>query len=379
MFEVFSLLIVCWGLASLLPNTADDWNRVKRYTGTTQYKLIYFVLVFILICFSGLRTVMNDTSTYLARFAGAPSSLAAIQQIDLSLGANPGFECYRILLRWMGIKNGSLFLFITAIFVSTSYVAFLRRYSPDFSFSVYLLIATTTFAFTMAAIKQTIAISIAIWAVSALLEGKRLKFILLVLLAATFHPYILIYLIAPAFLKEVWSIQAVLAVVAVIGLGGIFGDVIERLISITQAIGDQYDERFFYGSGVNTFRLLFYAVVPVLSFLYKKQLNKRNNCALNLIVNFSTISLCFMVLASFGGANIFGRMANYFDLFNCLSLPIVLCYGIPKGDGKIIKSGAIICYAVFYYTYYAKYSTAWNADYYQHISLFDLFTYAPGG
>ncbi len=378
MLEVFALLFICWGLACFLPKTADAWNRVKRHGGSGQLKFVYFVLIAILVCFAGLRTVMNDTSTYLQKFNSVPDSFSALAQIDLRLGANPGFECYRIILRSLGITEGSLFLFITAIFVSVSYVTFLRKYAADFSLSIYLLIASTTYAFTLAAIKQTIAMSIGIWAIDALIRRKKAKFIFLVLLASTFHPYILIFLIAPLFVDSVWSAKTILVVLIVVALGSVLGQLIDRLLAITESIGDTYDASFFDGS-VNVFRLLFYIVSPAMSLMCRKQINQHNNRMVKLCVNFSVISMCFMILASFGGANMFGRMANYFDIFNCLALPITLYYGLSRNSIRVVKPIILLCYAVFYYTYYSKYGTAWNADYYQHISFFELLGMILGG
>ncbi len=378
MLEVFSLLIVCWGLASLLPKTASDWTRITQRKGNSQNKIVYFSLIAILTCFAGLRTVMNDTAVYLEKFKSVSDSLSAIKEIDLALGKNPGFECYRIILRSLGITEGSLFLFITAAFVSTSYVAFLRKHAIDFSLSVYLLIASTTYAFTLAAIKQTIAISIGIWAIDAIIRRKKVRFVLLILLASTFHPYILIYFIAPLFVDSVWSAKTIMAVMVVVALGGVFGQLLERLMAITESIGDTYDASFF-GGGVNVFRLLFYLVAPVMSLMGRDHIVKQSNRMVNLGVNFSVISMCFMILASFGGANMFGRMANYFDVFNCLALPIALYYGLSRSSIRVVKPIIMLCYAGFYYTYYAKYSGAWDADYYLHISIFELFKMILGG
>ncbi len=373
MLEVFALLFICWGLAWILPRTPERWKMEKPYHIWLQQKFVFFVLIIILIFFAGLRTTMNDTRIYLLNFQQIPSSLRAIGEIDWALGYNPGFEIYRIILKSIGFTNGSVFLVITSVFVTTSYICFLRKYSPDFSFAIYLLIASTTYAFTMAAIKQTIAIAIGIWAIDALLKRKRVRFVLLVLLASTFHPYILIFLIAPIFLKGVWSRQAVITVILAVILGTIFGDFVETAVFVTESIGDAYELALFETGGVNPLRLLVYAVTPVLAFLYKENLQKQKNPLIDLLVNFSIVSFCFMILASFGGANIFGRMANYFDVLNCVALPLVLHYGMKKGEAQALRWAAIACYAVFYYTYFAKYGAYLRADYYHHISLIQFF------
>ncbi len=373
MLEVFILLLVCWALASLLPRTYEDWISAKK-NWNNNGRLVFFVLLVVMICFSGLRTKMNDTATYFKKFVTLPNIIGAVDYLDLSLGQNPGFVLYQILLRSLGFKSAYEFIFITSLFVTTSYILFLRKYSCDFSFSIYVFIAMCVYAFTMAAMKQTIAIAIGIWAIDAVIKQKKItKFIFLTLLASTFHPYVLIFCVVPFFTGEVWSKQTILLVVGTVAGGGMFGFVVDSVLSISESLGDsEYTEELFQDTGVSIFRLLVYLVIPILSIIFRKGLKQQKQREINIIVNMSIISACFMILAAFGGAIMFGRMACYFDLFNCLALPIIFKYGMTKNDAKIIKPIAVICFAVYYFTYYAKYGTAWNADYYRHISLFDL-------
>ncbi len=379
MFKVFLLLFVCWGVASLLPRTAQQWSQIKAKGENNWCRLLFFALLFIMVCFAGLRTKMNDTATYFISFQTQPDSFRAIKNLDLALGANPGFVLYQVLLRSLGFLTASEFIFITSFFVVSSYILFLRKYSEDFGLSIYLLIAMAVYAFAMGAVKQTLAMAIGIWAVDAVVRKKYILYIILVLLACTIHPYVLIFLIVPVFSKTVWSKQTVLIVLLTVVAGSVFGGFVDRILSIGAAIGDEYNREDFTGAGVNLFRLLSYLVIPTLSLLCRKRLKSVDRREVSLFLNLSVVSACFMLLAFFGGANMFGRMASYFDLFNCLALPIVLYYGMSKDNAKVIKTVAIACYAVFYFTYYSKYSAAWNADYYNHISLAELIGLFLGG
>ena len=56
-------------------------------------------------------------------------------------------------------------------------------------------------------------------------------------------------------------------------------------------------------------------------------------------MNASIISFLFMIMASYGTANMFGRMANYFEPFTYIALPWILTQYIGKYKIMIIFTG----------------------------------------
>jgi hypothetical protein len=353
----------------------DVPHIVRRETAGS--KLLFTILIIVMVCFAGLRTRMNDTATYLSAFEfQIPNSLSKIEEIDWSIGSNPGFHFYQIIIKALFTDSGYGFLFITSLLAVTSMVMFLKKYSSDFCISIFIFISFAVYAFTMAAMKQTLATAIGIWSIPLYLSGKKVQSALLILLAMTIHPYVVIYFAIFFMSKNIWDKRALMIIVAAIVAGFSFTTIVERAISVTSLIGDEYDTSFFYGSGVSRFRLLAYMIAPVLTFMNRNEIRNHGSAFDFLCINLTTLSMCFMVLASFGGANMIGRLANYFDIFTCFSIAVAFKYwGNSIRIRQIVRFVIIIAFCVFYYTYYLKYTAGFfplNSCVYQHISFLTL-------
>ena len=70
-----------------------------------------------------------------------------------------------------------------------------------------------------------------------------------------------------------------------------------------------------------------------------------------------------------------GRLANYFDIFICISLPYLLRIELITFKQRTIFTIIIfIGFSLFYFTYYNKYLSGLplTTDIYKHISLFEV-------
>ena len=388
MIYVLALLLVCslLGVAytkekQLVAVKNENLQRGEKRKTTFWANAAFAVLLVILILFSGLRTVGNDTATYIKSFVNkVPDSLSALKEVDWSLGANPLFQIYQIFIKSCISDNPYVFVFITAILVCTSYLFYLKKYSENFGFSVFLLIAFTVYAFTMAAMKQTLAISIAIWTVPMFSKKRFLVPALLIVVAMLIHPYVFIFFAAIFLGKNIWDGRTWIILILTILVMLFFSYFMESALDFAAGLGDsEYDASWFSAdTGVSIFRVAVYLVVPVMSWIYRKNLRAAGNTLQYTFLNMSIISSCFMILASVGGANMFGRMANYFDIINCFSIVIILKYGATNArDRNIITAVAVVGFCVFYFMYFRKYLVAfggnWLYDYYRHTSFLRLF------
>lgn len=378
MIEVFVLLIAATTLAFLYEYSSTQ-KLVASISFSRRKKIIlgsnffFVILVVVMSGFAGLRTTMNDTATYLISFnTKVSTSLSAIFEISTLIGANPLFSVYRILIKSLVSQSAHVFIYISSAIVVTSMLLFMKKYAVKFHYTMYFFITFTVYAFTMAAMKQTIATAIAIWAIPCFLENKYIKSILIILIAMLVHPYVFLYFSIFIFSKNLWDKKTGLLIVSTILLGTVYVYVMPLILPVLAAMGDSYELDYFTGDGVNLFRLLFYCIVPVLSFINRKSLRECDDKFFNLSINLSIVSTCFMILASFGGANMFGRMANYFDLFHCFSIPIILLHGKRlRRFNSLIMLILILIFAVFYYTYYSKYLFL-GSSFYKHISFLEL-------
>ena len=386
MIYVMLLLAICslLGIAynKQTNNSIFNDDIVEYRKSNSLSSFIFIAILVIMILFSGLRTVGNDTGLYVIMFqTDVPDRLVEIKNINWTIGANPLFSAYRIIIKSLISTNAYVFIFITAILVTTSYLLFIKSKSVDFGFTLFLLIAFTVYAFTMAAIKQTLATAIAIWCIPLFVEkNKKILPSILILVAMLIHPYVLIYFATPFFTKNIWDKKTWLILIITVLIGIFFTQFIEGVLDIAEGLGDsEYkEEHFSSDTSVNIFRVLVYLVPPILSFLYKNNIKKINNKFYFACINLSIISSCFMTIASFGGAILLGRMAAYFDIINCLTIVIILRYGvINKKERSFMCIFAIIGYIYYYYTFYTKNLNGvngdWFVDFYEHISLWELF------
>lgn len=387
MYEVFALLIICSGIAVLCYylSTAE----LKTVRGVKMYKFkdesigtkfFFVVLLLILVFFSGLRTTMNDTATYLKTFSRIiPDTLSEIKNINWSIGRNPLFVIYQIIIRSVITRSGNVFLLLTALIVVSSNLAFLHRYSRHFGYSVFYYLSFCVFAFSMAAMKQTLAMAIGIWSVPLFIQKRRIRAVLLILIAMLIHPYVVVYLAAPLLYKGVWDRRTILLLITT-GIGvALYGTLITQVLSVTASLGDDYDIGLFTsGNALNIFRFLFYLIIPILSFFAKDQIKQADDPVLNACVNLSVLAASFAVFARIGDANMFGRMASYLDIFQCVAFGMLMKSGtINARVSLFLRSALILAYIFFYYSSYDKYVSGWNLNWdeciYDHITIFEFF------
>ena len=347
--------------------------KVQEYGAS---KVIFFILCSYMICFSGLRTTFNDTVQYISTYSyRIPNMLGALADIDWTIGANPLFEAYQIILKSLVSESGNVFIFVSALITVLLSLQFLRKYSVRFSISLFVFIAFCGYAFTMLAIKQTMATAIGIWAVSSYIENKYTRATALFLIAILIHPYVVLYLATPMLCNSIWNKRTILLLVVVIALGSSFGFLTRTLLSASAGLfGDQYDSIVFApGTGTTVYRLFAYMICPVLSFVYREPLKEYNNSFVNLCINLSIFAAGLIFLGMFGGALVFGRLANYFDLFVCLAVSFIVYIGVEdENRRKMIRTLLILSFSFYYFIYYRKYIGGITGDPFGHITIFEL-------
>ena len=181
-----------------------------------------------------------------------------------------------------------------------------------------------------------------------LLEEKSIRYVLCVLLAATLHPYALMFLFVPIFTYKPWTKKTYFFIALFIVAGLALQPLMGTIINITTMIGEEYTVEEFSQAGVNIFRVLVCNVPLALSFVYRKQLFADSSREQNLFVNMAMLNGAIMFVGLFGTANYFGRLANYFLIFQILSLPWMVSK-IQGRDRKAIKAAMIICYVAYFY------------------------------
>lgn len=344
-----------------------DAGRVKHYI--QKEKLFYVIMSIAMAVFVGLRTSGNDTATYISMYEDIPNNITAFTSIDWKdIAAAPGHQFVCALLKNMGASTQD-YLMVFAIVSVTLYLWFIRKYTNNITLSIYYFITMGVYTFAMAAIKQTIAVAILLVATDRAIEKKYLAFIFYVILAELFHPYAFVYLIVPfmSFIPWTWKTYVLLAGTAVVSMG--LSRFMGGILAITDALGGDYGATEFSGAGVNIFRVLVVWVPVGLSFLARKYIRVNSDRISNYIINLTMVNAMVMFVGLFGTANYFARLANYFLIFQTLSLPLIFNY-FTKQSKKLLIVAAVLCYFVFFYYEHVIANGRFD-DVYYFITVFD--------
>ena len=342
MRELVILMLITVALAwyadhvTLGPVNPNRWHRLISCT---------LVIIILLAGFAGLRTHCNDTGAY--RHGYELITERSWEATDKRVGANPLFNWinYQLKMRDVSTQN---YLMFWAFLTVGCYIIFAYRYSADYWMTVFLLFTTGCYTFVFAGIKQAASIGIAVIAVMFALRKKWVVFTAGVLIASLIHPYALMYFMVPLMEFRPWSRRTYWMLVIFLTAGFLLRPMIGTVVSITTLLGEEYTVSSFTGDGVNIFRVLVCNVPLILSFIYRKRLFADSSKAENLMMNLTMLNGAIMFVGLFGTANYFGRLANYFLIFQSMSLPWML-KKIGGKDGRVLTMLMVAGYVGYFY------------------------------
>lgn len=339
-------------------NSGYDPIECKYYH---KERLFYLIMSIGLILFAGLRTGYNDTGTYMYGYNTYFKDVDVASIEWLKIGENPGFVFAQWLLHEMN-TSVQTFLMVFSIFTVGVNLWFFRKYSCNLWLSVLLFITFAGYIFNLAAIKQCTAMAFCLIATDRAINKKYIRFVLYVLLACTFHPYALMYLIVPFLFFRPWSKNTVIMLI-IFGIAGIgMQSLVGTLLNVTDMLGESYDSSSFTGEGVNPIRLLVTAVPAFLSLLAAEQIAENEERDQYVIVNLTMLNAEIMFVALFGTANYFARLANYFIPFQAVSIPWLLKQYDYEGR-KTMTILAVTGYVLFF-VYSQSIHESFDAHYY---------------
>ena len=338
-------------LAYLTQKLSVDSHGKIRYSAGG--KLCFALLVCVLALPVGLRTYYNDTYAYIQGFQQSPTLAELFQSGELHILENPAFRIYESL---MGDLTGNyhIFFLLPAFLTQYAFLKTIQRYSPSFPLGVAIYICLGTYVFTFAALKQTIAMAILMLAIPQMLNKRYFRFYLLIFLAFLFHTYAIVFAILPLFTVKPWGWRTILLLLVIFGIMNNFETVIGSFLDYANEQGKSIAEyEVFDNNQINIFRVAVYTVVPVLSLVFRKYLgSKTEHAAHYLLIHMSIISCGFMILGTVNGANMFGRMANYFELGMICSVCWLIDRVFTPRSARVLLIIAMACFfGYFYYAY----------------------------
>ena len=324
-------------------------NALDRVEYIYKDRVFYFLMAFSLAFFVGLRTRGNDTYVYRQMYENIQPGTNSFRLLfTTKLASSPGLCFLSTLLKNLGASTQDYYM-VCALFTVLTYLWFLRKYTTDIWLSVFYFITMGVYTFTMAAIKQTMAVAFLVIATDRAIEKKWLKYAFWMIIAELFHPYAFIYLAVPLLSFRPWSQNTSVLLAGTLVVSLFLSRFMGAIDDVTTVLGYDYDADAFSGAGVNIFRVIVVWVPLVLSYICRRQLHYSQNRVQNMIINLSMMNSVIMFIGLFGTANYFARLANYFLIFQCLALPMILQQFTASSERQLRILSEIGFFAYFYY------------------------------
>lgn len=350
-FSIWLLLIVVVIMSSL--NLQNEELRLND--GTTLYEkkgnIFMIILTTIILIYFSANTIANDVHAYRINFTNINNSLTPEILFKRGVGSNPLFAYFQVLFKKFISTNPANFQLLVALIVQTGYMIFFRRYSPLLPMTIFMFITSGLFYFSIVSWKQSIAMAIGLISIPLILEKKYVFFYLILLITMFIHPYIIVYGIFPFIINQkVWTKKNILIIIIMWLVGVFLSKILGSALEITENVfGDVHDAKYFTEeSGVSFQRVIFFAITPVLSYIYRNRIDLHPYPLMNGFIQMSVISFGFMLMAMYGGANFISRMGTYFEPFTYVALPYILIYIVPQNHKDIIKYGVMSIFLIFF-------------------------------
>lgn len=324
-------------------------SQVKNELKTEKIDVYCLATIVTYTLFVGLRTGYNDTAAYIRAFENMePFSEFLVNSERMHLLHNPLF--YGIVSVVRGYtENYHVFFMVVAAINSVLLVRFIKKYCCGyFAYAIFLFWGYGLGMFGLAAMKQITAMAILTLAIDAMNEKKWMKFLVIVLIASLIHTYAILFITLPLFQTKPWKLNTFILVAMTMTIMATFNTTITTFLDYADEAGKSVaDFEVFDGVQMNIFRVLIFAIVPVLILVFKRRLIPKMTRSQYLLSNMSIISLMFMLMARVNGANMFGRLATYFVLGNICMLGWILEQIFEEKSKKILIMFSIMFFSIF--------------------------------
>lgn len=299
----------------------------------------FFVLLTLLIAFRH-ESVGNDTENYMSFFK-------VFSRMEWSDLRNASMEVgFRYLNKLISLFFGEpqFFLAVVAILVSAMIYPTYKRLCTDASLTIVLFCTMSTFAMMFSGIRQMIAIGIGFIAYEFTRQKKLISFILIVLLAMTFHTsafmLAFMYPLYHARITKKW----LYAVVPVLALCFVFNRQIFGALSLILEQYTEYDTEITL-TGAYTMLILFGAFAAF-SFLIPDE-NKMDAELIGLR-NFLLMAFALQMFAPLHTLSM--RMGYYYMIFIPVLLPkIIACRSRRWNQVAILGRHVMVVFFLLYF------------------------------
>jgi len=348
------LILLYWGTVFLMylsqvyyPAGAIIRGRnIGKHNFMWRRSDIFMVIVIAwMTCFSFLRTSYNDTFTYIATFREAETVWEGMANGTFTdWTGNPWSMFYRSLMHDL-TDNYHFYFFFPAFLSSFAVVKLCKQYSVNPAFSLLIFFSVGTYVMYVAALKQCLAMFFLLLALPYAIDRKYVRFYILVFIAIMFHTHAFMFAIVPLLLGKPWSKVTWILLGATLFAMATYDSTLGAFMEYAQSIGALVAEiEVFDDHQINVLRVLVYWVPAILAFLFRRRLFTDSTRIENLFANMSIVSVFILMIGLVQGANLYARMAGYFEIATAITLPWMIKKLFTKQSAQLVTLLAGILY-----------------------------------
>lgn len=298
----------------------------------------FFMPLVVLATFAGIRSyfVGTDSGTYTRNFR----SNLNIYNFEFEEGVELGYQ----LLEYMLLRINADYLwlfFITAIAIVYCYLTIIRKYSVNYTFSVFLFITLGIYTFFFNGLRQGIAMAIFSLTTPYLLEKKFFPYLAICVFASLFH--ITALFMIPFYFLVNLRIKPLYKIISTFLGSLLISSFLVSYIATTNQRYESYTEVSEEAGGLLT--LGFYTILLVLIYLIIRIYKITDKYTIKLFT-FYAVGVVFIIPVAMLGAMASGpqRLITYFTWTLVLILPVIF----KKINNIYITSLAVIIFLIYF-------------------------------
>ena len=348
------LVLLYWGCVFLMylsqvyyPSEVqlDSRQISKRHFMLRRADIFIIIVIAWMTCFSFLRTNYNDTANYIFFWRNAGTVKDFLESGGLlDLTGNPLSMLWQALSHDLS-SNYHIYFFLPAVLISLSTIKLFKQYSVNPAFSLLIFFSIGTYILYMAALKQCLAMFFLLMSIPYAEKKQYIRFYILVFIAVLFHTHAFMFAIIPFLFEKPWGKITWLGLSIVLFAMATYDSTLGAFMEYAQSIGVLVDEsELFDGHQINTLRVIVYWIPPLLALIFRNRLFHDSSRMENLYVNMSIVGAFILMIGMVQGANLYARMAGYFEIMTALALPWMIKKVFDKRSAELITTIACVCY-----------------------------------
>lgn len=318
---IFEFLILVFSIVFYLPQKHGTGCRkystssiATESVNATRYLAFIFLFLTLLVVFRDV-SIGNDTGQYYSDFRH-------YKPWDFDNRYEVGYNILQSLSKILSSSDHAIFMTVGLISMMLFY-NFIRRYSGYYFLSVIIFIFLGFWGSSLNIIRQVIACAVISFSYRYLLSRNAFKFIICMVIAASFHTTAIVFSI-------VWLIKSIklsekTLLLAIIGVMMAYTS-FSALLAFTFSIDDSYegytDSIFGEGNRIGAiFQAVCYIGLVVFAWCIRLKVGAKKFRTAGLDLPFILSFLGAAILLMSYNMSIFGRLAQYFNIFELILIP----------------------------------------------------------